>query len=212
MNRNELPKKIKNSIASEKVDFITKSNKKNNINQILPKLIFAIFFNGILVIFVSKFFEPYIKDGRISFSSIGIPIFNNIKEWDAIIIPAIFLLVFLGIGVGLFIGIIRMFFDKGDIYIGTEKKLITYSKGKIKTNKWDEFSGKITSKQKHNKGNLILELKQKVTKEIIVDEDIYEDINEELTSETIKMLDIRNVMNIENKCKYRIENSNETFA
>ena len=211
MNNNELPKKLKKIIAKEKVDFITKSSKKNNVKQILPKLIFALFFNGILLIFVTKFFEPYMKNGSISFSSIGIPVFNNIKEWDAIIIPAIFLMIFIVIGTGLFIGIIKMFFDKGNIYVGTEKRLISYSKGRIKTNQWNEFSGKITSKQKHNKGDLILELKQKVAKEIIVDEDIYEDINEEFIPKTIKMLGIRNVMNIENKCKYRIENSNNNI-
>lgn len=208
MNHHNLPNKLKKIIASEKTDFIVKSSKQQSIAKTLPALIFSILFIAILGFIIFKFINPIIEKELLDTSNIV-----EIENWTVLVLPAIVLGIFIVIAIGFFIKTLSALFSKGKFFVGTENQLIIYNKGTIITKEWKLFSGKIKTEQKHNYGNLILELKAKKATNIIVDEDIYDDnVDEEFVSETIEMIGIRNLMTIESKCTYRIEQHNNTIA
>lgn len=201
MNSYNLPNKLKNIIASEKTDFIVKSSKQKSLNQTIPALIFAILFIGVLGFIIFKIVNPILEKNLLDTTKL-----SEIDNWSTLMIPAIALGIFSVIAIGLLIKTIKTIFDKGAYFVGTEDRLIIYKNNTITSINWNAFSGKTTTKQKHNQGSLILELKTKKATEIIVDEDIYEDnVDEGFVTETIEMIGIRNVITIENKCLYRIK-------
>jgi len=200
MNSHNLPKPLKQIIASRKVDFITQSKKKKSLKASLPAFIFMLIFMGVLGFITTKITAPILEKELSDSQNL-----SNIENWKTLMVPAISLGIMGVIGLGLLINTIKQLFDKGSFFVGTEEALIIYKNRNTKHIKWNEFSGKITMKQKHNYGDLILELKNQKAGKIIVDEDIYEDnVDEELYNETIHLIGIRNIMNIESKCKYRI--------
>jgi len=205
MNTQDLPNKLKDRIASQRTDFITKSSKKSTAKQAIPTLLFMLLFLSVLAYMIFNFVNPIIEEKQLDFDSSN-SITKNLSELKFLIIPSICFGIFLVVGIGQLIKAIKLFFDKGTYFVGTEKELIIYRNNNILTKKWSEFSGKTSLKQKNNFGNLILELNTKKATNIIIDEDIYEDnVDEGIIQETITMNGIRNVMNIESKCKYRIE-------
>jgi len=200
MNLNKLPYSLKKIISSQKTDFIVKSSKEKSLKEVIPSLIFTLLFILVLGFISFKFINPILEKEFLDTVKV-----TEINEWGLLMIPAIALGVFGVISIGLLIKTIKLFFNKGVYFAGTETHLIIHKSNSTTSITWSSFSGKTTIKQKHNYGNLSLELKAKKAINIIVDEDIYEDNpDEELIAKTIEMIGIRNIIDIERKCNYRI--------
>ncbi len=200
-NMNSIPRELKDYIRNRKTDFIAKTSKKRSVSNAITALLFSLVFITVLGVMIYKFVNPILEKELLDSNKI-----TEFENWKTLILPAICFGIFIMVGLLQLIKSVRLFFDKGVFFVGTEEELIIFRNANIYTKKWNEFSGKTIVKAKHNTGDLILELKSPNGTNHNIDEDILEEKSDQgFENKTITMVGIRNAMNIEKLCAYRME-------
>jgi hypothetical protein len=111
------------------------------------------------------------------------------------------MLLFVGIGVVVFLYGVYMLLQKGGYFIATKSGLIKYRKGKIKITDWHQFSGN-TKVTNHNLyGNIAMEL---ITGKYVSRHND-SDNSKRYVPDIIHIVGIENPIQIANKCKLHIE-------
>ncbi len=198
MRSNTIPAQLRTLIDGEETDFIAKSKRNHPRKQAWSTIGFSIFWNAFVSIFIVAFFGPLFTGKDVNFSVNGKPTTANLENWEELFFPGIFIGVFLLVGITVFIWGILQLIQKGGYFVGTPTRLIKYRKGKLTIKDWEQFSGNITLKTRGDSGNLELELRTGKMRKKNKGARKFE-------PDTIYMSGIRNVFDIEKKCRIRIK-------
>jgi len=192
-----LPRDLKETVKDEEVDFVTQAKKDKPFVKKAAVLVFALIWN----FFLSGLLAPvFIGLFRGSFKS-KISFKDDIEI--AIIVTAIFFAL-ITIGLGSIIYFFIITYQKGGLFIATNKRLIKYRNKNIISKDWNQFTGSTQiSKRKYD--HLALELK--TGKFVRQNNSSFSQFKPDI----IHMVGIDNVSDIEGKCRNRIYQNEETI-
>ncbi|MFP2997962.1 hypothetical protein ABN763_18770 [Spongiivirga sp. MCCC 1A20706] len=202
---NQIPKELRAIIDGEQTDFITKSKRNHPKKKAYGVLFFSLLWNGFVSIFVFAFFGPLFTGDEVHFTSNGTPVTASAEDWGELIFPGIIIGVFLLVGLGMLIWGLRMFFSSGAYFVGTETRFIKYRKGQAEIKDWEQFSGNINMNSKGTYGNLELELRTGKMQSRKNGPSKY-------VPDMMYLAEIKNVFDIEKKCRIRIKENDPTPA
>ena len=203
MTSTKIPLELRKLIDSEDTDFIVKSKRNAPKKQAYGMLFFSLFWNAFISIFVFAFITPVLMGEEVHFTANDIPTSASLENWEPIIVPSIIIGVFVIIGIGLFIYALRLFFQEGGYFVGTETRFIQFRNDTFTIKDWEQFSGNMNITSKRALGDLELELRtgkmQKRNKQA-----------SRYVPDIIYMSGIPNVFDIEKKCRLRIKENDPT--
>jgi hypothetical protein len=154
-----LPEEMLISIGSETKEFAVLSRHKKPVSQSLGRIFFGLFWLGFISIFVVLMVGPLFTAGEVTMQVNGVDQTASWSNLKPMLIPFIFLGVFVGVGFFLLIPGIVGLFRKGGYFAGTPTRLVWYKKGNLKSMDWEQFTGVITVRGSNTKGNITLEMR-----------------------------------------------------
>jgi hypothetical protein len=154
-----LPEEMLISIGSETKEFAVLSRHKKPVSQSLGRIFFGLFWLGFISIFVVLIVGPLFSTGEVTMQVNGVDQTASWSNLKPLLIPLIFLGVFVGVGFFLLIPGIVGLFRKGGYFAGTPTRLVWYKKGNLKSMDWEQFTGVITVRGSNTKGNITLEMR-----------------------------------------------------
>jgi hypothetical protein len=159
MYQQNVPSEVYAAIGGESPDFVVKSNRKIPLKKALHTLGFGLVWLVFMSIFVATFLWPVLMGREVHFESNGVPTTAGPGNLGPIVGPAIFIGIFVLIGLGVTIYGLYSIFAKGAWYIGTAKRMIIYEKNKMRSIDWTQFSGDIEVSGLATDGLISLSLK-----------------------------------------------------
>jgi hypothetical protein len=199
-----LPETLNHVLDGERKDFAVKSARQYPLSKSVPLFIFGSLWLGISSTVSFAIFYPLLQGEEYNFFLNDKPVTASLENLEPMIFPAIFIGVFLIIGLVLMANGISSIFKKGGYFVGTPSRLVIFIDGKVRSIDWEQFSGNIILKGNAQKGNLSLELR---TIKMISHKN-----NTRYTPEVIYMEGIKDIFNIEKICRRRIKENDPTPA
>ncbi len=203
MKATQIPVELRTVIDSEPTDFIIKSARNYPIKSAYGLLVFSLFWNGFVGFFIFIIARPLFKGEEVRFKSNDVPTSASLENLEPLVVPGIFIGLFALVGIGMFIGAMVLFFQKGGYFVGTKTRLIKYRKGEITVTDWEQFSGNIKMQNKSDLGDLELELRTGKMKSRNKGSDKF-------VPDSIFISGVKNVFEIEKKCRVRIKENDPT--
>jgi hypothetical protein len=156
MNNRYLPTELETVVGAEKIDFSVFSRRNKPAGQAMGTILFGVIWSAITSIFVAAFFGPLFKGEEVHFGVDGVPTSGSLENFEPLLFPALFIGVFVLIGIGALLWGFYSFFQKGGYFVGTASRLLRYRKGNISSYDWEQFTGNM--KMNTKKGDITLEL------------------------------------------------------
>ena len=145
---------------------------------------------------------------------------NNMPETvgpgnlSTLMLPVIVIGIFFVIGIAGLLALTYSYFSAGGWFVGTDKRLIHLRKSRLRSISWDQFTGNITTSGDVNKGNIVLDLRK--APEPSLGERIESQIDtlpgvrrrsrlHIIARESISIIGVPNVFDLEKICRSRIE-------
>lgn len=129
------------------------------------------------------------------------PMTANWDNLEPMLVPSLFLILFLVIGFGLLTWGLITLFKKGGYFVGTENRIINYNSGTIKYFDWEQFTGNV--ELNFNKKNISLEMRRgKIKKR--------DNGTDEFIPEILHLSGIENLIEVEKICRERIKENDPT--
>ena len=197
-----LPEEMLISIGSETKEFSVLSRHKKPVSQSLGRIFFGLFWLGFISIFVVLMVGPLFSTGEVTMQVNGVDQTASWSNLKPMLIPFIFLGVFVGIGFFLLIPGIVSLFIKGGYYAGTPTRLVWYKKGNLQSMDWEQFTGVITVRGNNRKGNITLEMR---TGRMVSGKG-----GSRYVPDVVYMLGIPGAYDIEQICRKRIKENDPT--
>ncbi|MDB9954380.1 hypothetical protein OAD49_02340 [Flavobacteriaceae bacterium] len=203
MNKLLIPKELQTVIGDENTDFLVYAKRRRPKSFSYGIIGFALLWLTIPSIIAYAFFKPFFKGEDVNFKVNDVPTTANWDNFEPMIIPSLFLILFLAIGVGLLIWGLITLFKKGGYYVGTENRIINYNNGTIKYFDWEQFTGNI--EVNFNKKNISLEMRRGKIRE-------RDNGPDEFIPEILHLSGIENLIKVEKICRVRIKENDPTPA
>jgi hypothetical protein len=151
-----LPEELSLALGSESKEFAVISNHAQPPGKSVSSILFGVVWLAFISIFVFLFLGPLFKGEEVHFTADDVPVVAGPGNLGPITGPAIFLGIFLLIGIGVLGSGIYSLFKKGGIFVGTATRLVHFNKGNIRSIDWEQFSGDIEVKGKTQNGTITL--------------------------------------------------------
>jgi len=153
---------------------------------------------------VVVFLGPIFMGKEVRFEVNGVPTVAGPDNLGPIIMPAIFIGIFLLVGISILVWGISSILNKGGYFVGTPTRLVHYQKGNIRSIDWEQFSGDIEVNGNTQKGNISLQVR---TGRMVHRSNNKSD---EYVPDVIYITGIPNVFEIEQICRTRIKENDPT--
>ncbi len=203
MDNQNLPIELQSTLNGETPEFVAYSRRANPPKKGISLLLFAFAWLSFDLLFVFFMALPLLKDGELNITINDVPQTVTLENLDPLLMPSIFLGLFIVLGIGMLVAGLYSLFKKGGYFVGTPSRLVTYMKGEIRSIDWEQFSGDIQMKNKGEKGTLTLGLR---TGEIVNSKNG----GSRFVPEAIYMVDIDNVFAVEQNCRKCIKSNDPT--
>lgn len=200
-----LPQQLSYSIGSESKDFAVMAGRAQPLKSSLSIIFLGTVWTAFTSFFVVLFLGPLFLGKEVHFKVNGVPTVASLHNLDPIIMPAIFISVFVLIGIGMLLLGIYSLFQNGGYFVGTPARLIHFNKGNIRSIDWEQFSGDIEVNGDTIKGSISLQLRtgrmvsRKNGPDMFVPDVIY-------------IAEIPDVFEVEQICRKRIKENDPTPA
>lgn len=154
INHANLPKDLKAIINKEQIDFIIKAKKNAPLKKSLSYFFFSFVWLLIISIGIYPILKTYFKGKSINLDILLKELRTLNFTDDSVLIG----LIFMSIGISVFLYGVFIFLQKGGYFIATKSGLIKYRNGKITSTNWEQFSGNTTIRNRNFYGDIALEL------------------------------------------------------
>ena len=198
-----LPQVMSSNVGSERKDFAVKAGRAQPLRKSIAVILFGTFWTAFTSIFVITFLGPLFVGKEVHFESNGVPTVASPDNLEPILVPAIFIGIFVLIGIGLLSWGIRLSLKKGGYFVGTPTRLVHYQKGKLRSIDWEQFTGYIEVSGNRQKGNISLQMRtgRMVSRKNGPDRYV---------PDVIYISEIPNAFEIEEVCRKRIKENDPT--
>lgn len=197
-----LPPELLSSIGSESKDFAVEADRAKPLKVSLSAILYGAVWTGmgamLLFIFVN---QTYLMPGSNLKSAEGL-VFTGLGKFGLYLELAIIMIIALSGVAKLFFEIYSMF-QKGGYFVGTPTRLVHFQNGRMRSIDWDQFSGDIEVSGNTQKGNISFKMRTGQKLKRRDSPDIY-------IPDTIYMLGIPNVFEVEQICRKRIKENDPT--
>jgi hypothetical protein len=203
MGKIPLPPELSSSLGSEKIDFSVKASRAYPIGGSIFMLIFGIFWTAFSSVFVFALFGPIFKGGEAHFELNGVPTVAGVDNLGSLIVPGIFVSIFLIVGIGILVLAIRSLRKKGGYFVGTSTRLVSFDDDNMRSVDWESFSGDIAVSGNNRKGSITLQLRTGRMAS-------RKNRSDEYVPDKMYILGIPNVYEVEKLCRMRIKENDPT--
>ena len=198
-----LPTELESVIGTEKIDFSVFAKRNKPAGQSIGLVFFGIFWLAFTSIFVIAFFGPLFTKGEVHFETNGVPTVGSWENFEPMLVPALVIGLFVLIGIGLTLGGLYSFFQKGGYFVGTASRLLRYNNGTLYSFDWEQFSGNMEINNK--KGNIALQLR---TGKMVSSKNS----PDRFVPDVVYISGVSDVLEIEKICRKRIKENDPTPA
>ncbi len=205
MRNIRLPEELTTVLSGETRDFTVKAGREKPLAKSFSLIVFGVIWTAFTSVFVFAFLGPLFFGNEVHFSTNGKPTVASPDNLEPIIFPAVFIGVFVLIGIAILSSGIYSMFKKGGYFVGTPTRLVNYRKGKIRSIDWEQFSGDIRVSGNDQKGNITLGMR---TGKMVS----RKNRSSQYVPDMIYISEVRNVFNIEKLCRQRIKENDPTPA
>lgn len=198
-----LPPDLNVAIGSENKDFVVKAERAQPLRKSFYVIFFGLFWTGFTSIFVISFFGPLLLGKEINFKVNGSPTVASLNNLGPVIVPALLIILFVMVGVGVLSYGLYSVFKKGGYFVGTPNRLVYGRNGSVRSIDWEQFSGDIEVRGRPEKGDVYLQMRtgQMVSQKRGPDRYV---------PDVIYMCGINNAFEIEKICRKRIKENDPT--
>jgi hypothetical protein len=154
-----LPEELLVNIGTDTKEFAVKGKRLRPIGKSIFRIVFGIVWLGFTSIFVVLMLGPLFKGEEVQMVVNGVTETAGKGNLKPLLFPAIFLGIFVSVGLIVLIPGIISLFKKGGYFVGTPTRLVYYKKGLLQSFDWEQFSGNIELRGNNKNGNLYLELR-----------------------------------------------------
>jgi len=130
MRNAPLPRVLSDSLGSERKDFAVEAGRAKPLIQSLGVIFFGTFWTGFTCVFIGIVLGPLFVGKETQFELNGVPTVAGPGNLESIIVPAIFLGVFLIIGILLLVWGFYSMFRRGGVFCGHSIAINTIPEGK----------------------------------------------------------------------------------
>lgn len=198
-----LPTDLRSVIGTEKIDFSIIAKRKQPLKNSWGLIIFGTIWSAFISIFVVAFLGPLIKGEEVHFEVNDEPTTGSWENFEPLLIPTLFIGLFVIIGIAILFSGFYSFFQKGGNFVGTENRLIHYRKGTIKTYDWEQFSGNMEINSRKQDISMELRTGKMVSRK---------NKSDEYVPDILYISGVPNVLEIEKICRNRIKENDPTPA
>ena len=203
MENTILPQDLSSTVGSENKDFSVKAKRAQPLKKSFSIILFGTVWTAFTSIFVFAFLGPIFQGKEVHFKSNGVPTVASPDNLGPIVMPAIFIGIFVLVGIGMLSWGIYSIFKKGGYFVGTPTRLVHYQNGNIRSIDWEQFSGDIEVNGNAQKGNISLQMRTGRMVSRKNEPDRY-------VPDVIYISEIPNVYEIEQICRKRIKENDPT--
>ena len=154
-----LPRVLDDSLGAERKDFAVKAGRANPLIKSIPILLFGTFWTAFTCVFIVVFLGPLFVGEETHFDLNGVPTVASPDHLEPVIFPAIFLGIFLLIGLVMLSRGFYSLVKKGGYFVGTPIRLIHFRKGKMRSIDWEQFSGDLEVRGNNELGSVSLRMR-----------------------------------------------------
>jgi hypothetical protein len=199
----ELPDNLVVALGSETRDFTVKARRAQPVKSTLALIFFGTFWLAFTSIFVVAFLGPLFVGREVHFTANDVPVVAGPDNLGPIVVPALFIGLFVLVGIGMLGFGLAGLFRKGGFYVGTATRLIFSQGNRIRSIDWEQFSGDIEVSGTAQKGNLNLGMR---TGRMVSSKNG----PSRYVPDMIYMTGIPDVFEVERKCRQRIRENDPT--
>jgi hypothetical protein len=198
-----LPQTLIDYIGFEKKEFAIKASHSQPPKMSCFFILFGTFWLAFTSIFVVALLGPLFRGKDVQFTVNDVPAVAGPGNLAPIIGPAIFIGIFVLIGLILVSVGFYVLFKKGGYFVGTPTRMIHYHNGSIRSVDWEQFSGDIEITGNNQKGSITLGMRtgRMVSKKNGPDQYV---------PDTFYISGIQNAVEIEKICRQRIKENDPT--
>ena len=198
-----LPADLDAAIGPEKKDFAVFAGRAQPRQKSFSLIRFGVLWIAFIGIFVFAFFGPLFQGKEVHFEANGVPTVASLDNLDPIIFPAIIIIFFVLVGIGILSKGIYSLLQKGGYFVGTPTRLVHYKNGNIRSIDWEQFSGEIEFNGNASKGNISLQMRtgRMVSRK---------DEPDRYVPDVIYISEIPDVFEVEQICRRRIKENDPT--
>lgn len=155
----QAPYELWKGIGGEKPDFIVKAARQTPLKGSLGLLFFGIIWLGFSSIFVFAFLGPVFMGQEVHFKANGVPTVAGPGNLGPLLMPGIFIGIFVLIGIGMIVAAIYSMVARGSWFAGTVTRLVEYRPNKLKSYDWEQFNGVIEVSGTAQKADITLHMR-----------------------------------------------------
>jgi hypothetical protein len=203
MNDLTMPIELQSIIGKEDIDFLVKAKRKQPVKNSFGIILFGTVWTAFISIFVIAFLGPIFKGEETHFTVNGVPTSASWENFRPMLTPALIIVLFVLIGIGMLTWGFYSLFQKGGYFVGTNNRLIKYYKGIVNTYDWEQFTGNMEINSL--KGDISLQLR---TGKMVQ----RKNRPDEFVPDIIYISGITDVLEIEKKCSKRIKENDPSPA
>jgi hypothetical protein len=201
----KLPQSLSKVLDSESRDFIVRPKRAYPSGTSRFLVLFGLAWTAFSSIFVFAFFGSVLAGGETHFELNGVPTTASSDNLEPLLFPAIFIGIFVLIGIGVTGAGVAKMFKKGGIFVGTPTRLVHFQNEKIRSIDWEQFSGDIRLSGNNENGTIALGLRtgRMVSRK---------NRSSQYVPDVIYMTGIPNAFEVEKICRERIKENDPTPA
>jgi hypothetical protein len=198
-----LPPELNSNVGAEQKDFALKSKYQKPLAQLIPQMIAFVIFVGVTSFLVVNYMTRLLNGENIYVTSNNVVKMGNLENLQPLLAPGLMIgFLFLLAWIIFIYNIVKMV-RGGGYFVGTNTRLVSQNKGKIRSIDWQQFTGETSVSGNATKGNVSLQLKNMIRVGSRNKKDIYK-------NEMIYFVNVRNAIEIEKICRTRIKENDIT--
>jgi len=198
-----LPMNLRTVLESERKEFAVKASRAQPSKVSYFLILFGIIWLAFTSIFFVAFLGPLFAGNEVEFTVNDVPTVAGPGNLGPIILPALFIGVFVLVGIAILGGGIYTLVKKGGYFVGTPARLVHYRNGNVRSIDWEQFSGDIEVNGTPEKGNISLQLR---TGRMVSQKNS----SDRYVPDVIYITGIPDVFEIEKLCRKRIKENDPT--
>jgi len=197
MKKYDLPKDLQTVLGNEEIEFAVYANRRQPKSASYKTIAMSLVWLFPALLMAYFFLAPLIDGKEVRFKVNDKPVTASWDNLEPMLFPAIFIFLFIALGIGLLYWGIIMLTKKGGYFVGTKNRIIHYLNGNIEYFDWEQFTGNV--ELNFNNRDIALELRRGKMKSQS------KNGPKKFIPETLHLSGIENLVKVEKICRERIK-------
>jgi hypothetical protein len=154
-----IPQELEAAIGGQAKEFAVKAKRAKPFKRSIGLILFGLVWLGFSSMFAFIMFGPLLQGKEVNITINDVPTTVTPDNLAPLLIPGIFVGIFLLVGIGTLGYGIYSVTAEGPFIVGTKSALLIFRKGKLRTIDWEQFNGDITVSGDDQNGTVALQMR-----------------------------------------------------